>query len=330
MAVAWSRCMSSGRGRSGADKGEAGEFVFPALMGWARLAPMRTLVCWLMLVAVACGQDAALQAQLEQVYGFWRQSMIQKDYPSWAKVTAAHRQVIVKNRLNSERRVFPIGIFEVPAAPPSLAGLKNVQAKRNGRTAKCIYFGKVDFSVGGEPTDNLLVIDFVQENNGWKYDVAEFVNLGALPEVRQELGRGDFSYIEKTKEFAPTGVVPPLPVAVPVAKYIAKVYVFCPGREVDVSVNRVSKHRFGNAKEAELVMGGVRDGKNEISYSIKGLPGGDGKEALSIRVYVMSQIDGVKPIKAFEYQVLEGGAVQGTGAAAFDFDAAMAAKLLGK
>jgi hypothetical protein len=288
------------------------------------------MLCWLLMLWTAKGQDTTLQGQLEQVYGSWRQAMVQKDYSAWTKVTATHRQMTVKNRLNSERRIFPKGIFEVPAAPPVLAGLKNVQVKRNGRTAKLIYFGKVDFGVGGDPTDNLLVIDFVQENTGWKYDVTEFVNLAALPDVRAELGKGDLAYITKTPEFSPSGVVPPVPIAVPVAKYIAKVYVFCPGRSVDVTVNRISKHRFGNAKEAELVMGGVVDGKNEIQYSIKGLPGGNGKEALAVRVYVFSQIEGVKPIKAFEYQVLEGEPLLGSGNATFEFDAAMAAKLLGK
>lgn len=288
------------------------------------------MIYWMLMLWTAMAQDTALQRQLEPVYGYWRQAMVQKDYTTWTKVTAAHRQMMVKNRLHSERRVFPKGIFEVPAVPPVLAGLKNVQSRRNGRTAKLIYFGKVDFGVGGEPTDNLLVIDFVQENTGWKYDVAEFVNLAALPDVRAELNKGDLSYITKTPEFAPGGLVPPVPIAVPVAKYIAKVYVFCPGRSVDVTVNRVSKHRLGNAKEAELVMGGVVDGKNQIEYSIKGLPGGNGKEALAIRVYVLSQIEGVKPIKAFEYQVLEGEAVHGSGHATFEFDAAMAAKLLGK
>lgn len=291
---------------------------------------MKTLVCWCMMVTAALGQDAALQGQLETIYGYWRNAMVQKDYTSWTKVTAAHRQMIVKNRLNSERRIFPKGIFEVPAAPPALAGLKNVQAKRNGRTAKLVYYGKIDFGVGGDPTDNLLVVDFVQENTGWKYDMAEFVNLSALPEVREEISKGDFSYIAKTAELTPTGVVPPVPMAIPVAKYISKVYVFCPGRSVDVTVNKISKHRFGNAKEAELVMGGVIDGKNEISYSVKGLPGGTGKEALAIRVYVFSQIDGVKPLKVYEYQILEGETLKGAGEATFEFDAAMSATVLGK
>jgi hypothetical protein len=305
-------------------------FALQFVGGYPSLVAMKWLLIALMMITAARGQDVALQSQLEQIYGFWRNATIQKDYPAWVKVTAAHRQAIVKNRLNSERRVFPRAIFEIPAAPPALSGLRNVQAKRNGRTAKLIYFGKVDFGLGGEPTGNLLVVDFVLENTGWKYDVAEFVSLAALADVRQELQRGDLQYIAKTPEFNPTGIVPPTPPMLPVAKYIAKVYVFCPGRMVDVSINRVSKHRFGNAKEAELVMGGVRDGKNEISYSVKGLPGSKGNEAMAIRVYVFSQIEGVKPLKVYEYQVNEGGTIQGSGATAFEFDASMAAKLLGK
>jgi hypothetical protein len=284
----------------------------------------------IMMTGWGQGQDAALQKSLENVYVFWRNAMIKKDFPAWQKVTAAHRQQTVKNRLNSERRVFPKAIFEVPTSPPALTGLQVVQVKRNARTAKCIYYGKIDFGVGGEPTDNLLVVDFVQEASGWKFDVAEFVNLGALPDVRTELAKGDLSYIEKTKEFSPTGVVPPVPMAIPIAKYIAKVYVFCPGRAVDVTVNKSSKHSFGNAKDAQLIMGGVRDGVNEVSYSVKGVPGGKGNEALAIRVYVFSQVDGVKPIKAFEYQVLEGGVVQGAGQKTFTFDAAMVNQLMGK
>lgn len=283
-----------------------------------------------LMTGMVSGQDAALQGSLENVYAFWRNAMIKRDFPSWQKATAAHRQQTVRNRLNSERRVFPKAIFEVPTSPPALAGLKAVQVKRNGRTVKCIYYGKIDFGVGGEPTENLLVVDFVQEASGWKYDVAEFVNLGALPDVREELAKGDLSYIEKTKEFAPSGVVPPMPMAIPVAKYIAKVYVFCPGRAVDVTVNKVSKHTFGNAKDAQLIMGGVRDGVNEVSYAVKGVPGGKGNEALAIRVYVFSQVEGVKPIKAFEYQVLEGETVQGAGQKTFTFDAAMVKQLMGK
>lgn len=294
------------------------------------LVLMRIFLVLCMLISSAVAQDAALQGQLENVYAFWRNAMIKRDHAAWSKVTASHRQMIVRNRLNSERRVFPKAIFEVPTAPPALTGLKALQVKSNGRTAKCVYFGKIDFGVGGDPTENLIVVDFVQEATGWKYDLAEFVSLAVLPDVRKELSEGNLNYIEKTPEFAPSGKVPPIPALVPVAKYIGKVYVFCPGRVVDVTVNKISQHRFGNAKEAELLMGGVRDGENEVSFSIKGVPGGKGNEALTIRVYAFSQVEGVKPIKVFEYQVLEGKEIKPNGTMTFALDAASAATLLGK
>jgi hypothetical protein len=241
-----------------------------------------------------------------------------------------HRRIEVKNRILSEKRAFPATVFNLPAPPPALIGLKFLEAKQNGPTAKASYFGKVDFGVGGEPTDNLLVLSFVRGGAGWLYDRADFVNLAALPEVRRELASGDLGYLHETPEASPSGVVPPTPIEVNTAKYIAKVYVFCPGREVRVQVNKISRHRFANAKEAEIVIGGAKDGPNEVQYAIKKLEGGTDKEALTIRVYLMSQVEGVKPIKIYEHQIAEGGKTKPFGTSNFVVDSATAAKLAGR
>jgi hypothetical protein len=300
---------------------------------------MRIFLLWLLTVTVslaqqqpsaAIEQQQALRKELETVYQTWRSSMVIKDAKAWSNITAAHRQSIVRNRLNSERRPFPQAVFQVPAAPPALTGLRAVQIQQKGFTAKCIYFGKIDFAVGGEPTDNLIIIDYVMENQVWKYDIAEFVSLVALPDVRAELAKGDLSYIEKTSAFRPTGIVPPVQALVPLAKYIGKVYVFCPGRSVKVTVNGISRHTFGNAKEAEIITGGLRDGANAISYEAKDLPGATGNEALSIRVYALSQINGVMPVKLYEYQVEEGKKPQASGSHGFNLDAAVAHKISGR
>ncbi len=132
--------------------------------------------------------------------------------------------------------------------------------------------------MGGDPTDNLLVLSFVKGGGGWLYDRADFVNLAALPAVRKELAAGDLKYLKETPEAQPSGEVPPTPIAAQPAKYVAKVYVFCPGREVKVQINKISRHRFANAKEAEIVIGGAVDGSNEVQYSVKKLDGGTGKE----------------------------------------------------
>jgi hypothetical protein len=136
--------------------------------------------------------------------------------------------------------------------------------------------------------------------------------------------------VVETPDFQASGAVPATPPAVPAAKYIAKVYVFCPGREVQVQVNQFSRHRFANAKEAEIVLGGAQDGANTVTYTAKGLDGGTGKEALAIRVYLMSEIEGTQPIKVFEYRVEEGGALTPFGKGTFTVDPETAAKLLPK
>jgi hypothetical protein len=274
--------------------------------------------------------DEALKAKLEKTYSVWRDSLIKKDFRLWQQVTAEHRQTEVKNRIVSEKLPFPASVFNLPAPPPLLGGLKFLAATRNGRTAKASYFGKIDFGVGGEPTDNLLVLSFIQNGDRFLYDKADFVNLTALPDVREELARGDLSYLKGVPEAQPTGIVPVAPVAVQPATTLAKVYVFCPGREVEVLVNKVSRHKFINGKEAETVIGGARGGLNEVQYAVTKLEEGTGQEAMTIRVYLLSEVQGVKPIKVFEYQVAEKQAAAPHGTAYFDLDQSLLAKLKGK
>lgn len=292
---------------------------------------MRQLIyLFLCLGTAVAGAREALRPALESSYNAWRDAIIRKDANAWQRATAAHRRIEVKNRILSERRAFPASVFDLPAPPPPLSGLAFLDAQQNGPTAKAAYFGKVDFGIGGAPSDNLLVLSFVRGGTGWLYDRADYVNLAALPDVRRELAAGNLKYLRETPEARPSGVVPPTPIEVGPAQYIAKVYVFCPGREVQVQVNKISRHRFANAKEAEIVIGGAKDGPNEVQFSAKKLEGGTGKEALAIRVYLMSQVPGVKPIKAFEHLVAEGGAVKPFGTSNFVVDAAMVAKLAGR
>lgn len=281
-----------------------------------------------MLAGVA-GAQVELRPALESSYNAWRNAVIQKDARAWERATAEHRRMEVKNRILAEKRAFPATVFNLPTPPPSISGLQFLEAKQNRATAKASYFGKIDFGVGGTPTDNLIVLSFIRGGTGWLYDRADFVNLVALPEVRAELAKGDLQYLKETPEAQPSGVVPPTPVEMRPAKIIAKVYVFCPGREVQVQVNKFSRHRFANAKEAEIILGGALDGLNEVQFSTKKLEGGTGKEAMTIRVYLMSEVEGVKPIKIFEYQAAEGGAVLPFGTKNFVVDAAAVSKLAG-
>jgi len=282
------------------------------------------------LLTTFSAAQVALRPALEKTYNTWRDAIIRQDAAAWQRVTATHRRVEVHNLIVSQKLPFPASVFKLPTPPPELKGLTFLDAKQNGPTATAAYFGKIDFGVGGTPTDNLLVLAFVSENGEWLYDRADFVNLEALPEVRRELAAGDLKYLKEAPEAQPSGKIPMAPMEAPTAKYIAKVYVFSPGREVKVQINKISHHRFANAKEAEIVIGGAVDGLNEVQYGITKLPGGTGTEALTVRVYLLSQVKDVKPLKVFEYQVAENGVPKAFDTGTFNVDAAMVAKLMGK
>ncbi|MBT8043953.1 MAG: hypothetical protein KJO79_03300 [Verrucomicrobiae bacterium] len=274
-------------------------------------------------------RQVALAKSLQDVYVYWRQAMITKNHSAWKQITASHRQLAIQNRVFSEKGQWPGDVFKLPTAPPPLNGLKLLRARSKGVTAKSVYFGKIDFGIGGKPTENLLVLSFVYEGRGWKYDTAEFINLSNLKDVRAKIKAGDLSYVDGTA-FLPTGVKPPRPIIVPRVKYIAKIYTYCPGREVKARVNKISQHRFQDTQQSEVVIGGARDGMNELWYSIKDLPGYKGDDPMTVRIYLMSQIPGVKPIKVYQYQTKKGEKPKAQGSVMFRVDAATGAKVLGR
>lgn len=315
----------------GGRKNDGSIFLF---LGHSHVVMRKTLLlttCCLLLSQMFAAAQADLGRTLGGVYQQWRQAFVKKDYRTWSAVTAEHRQIAVRNRIYSERRAFPASIFDVPVMPPGLGGLKLLRAEAKGTAAKAVFFGKVDFGVPGRaPTDNMLVLNFVNSRGGWKYDEAEYVNLSALPEVRKQLLAGDLSYV-KSPEFGPSATPPAnqIPLKGPV-KYIAKVYVYAPGREVEVAVNKISRHKFQNTKAAEIVIGGALDGRNEVQFGVKKLPGGTGQEPMTVRVYLMSEVRGVKPIKIFERLVPEGGKVERYTTQYFTLGAKEAAALQGR
>jgi len=278
--------------------------------------------------AQVADQQLKLGQSLDEVYTYWRDAMVKRDYRAWHQVSTTHRRIALQNRIFSEKGEWPADIFNIPAPPPTLKGLKMLRARNKGMSAKSVYFGKVNFGIGAAPTDNLLLLSFVYEGRGWKYDTAEFINLDNLKDVRAQIASGNLAYVDD-QAFLPTGVKPLTPHEVPRAKYIAKVYSYCPGREVKVRVNKISKHRFQDNQQSEVVIGGARDGINELSYEIRDLPGYQGDDPITIRVYLMSQVEGIKHIKIYQYQTRQGEKPKAQDSAVFQVNAETAAKILG-
>lgn len=289
----------------------------------------RFFAVFAVMTALASGQDE-LRPALEKTYKTWRQSLKMRSDITWMQVTAKHRQIHVKNRILSEKRRFPAAVFDLPALPPSIEGLKFLGVRRNGPTAKAYYYGKIDFGIGEVESSNLMVLSFIGSTRSWFYDQMEFINLAALGDVRAEFAQGDMRYIDATPELLPNGQIPAVPLEIGNVAVIAKVYVFCPGREVKVQINQTSRHEFVNGQEAELVIGGARMGTNEIQFAVTHLEDKDLKPPMAIRVYLMSEVAGVKPIKAFEYLVEDGMPIKGFGKGQFVVDRSILDQLEGR
>lgn len=259
----------------------------------------------LLILSGAIHAQDTVEKDLRTTYQAWRKAILAKDEVAWRNITAPHRRMEVKNRIVSEKKPFPRAVFDLPADPADLANLKLLATKRSGATATQYYFGPIDFGTGAKAGDNLLVLHFIGAGRQWLYDRSEFINLAALPDVRTELKEGKLDYIHQTPELQPKGEVPPTPVEVPPADIIAKVYVFCPGRDVTVQINGISSHSFSNDQTAQIVLGGAKAGANEVQFAVSGAAQNDLKEPFCVRVYLLSQVHGVKPIKAYEYQTTE-------------------------
>ena len=292
---------------------------------------MNRIICglFLILTGISPAQDI-LRPDLENCYRSWRQSILSKNAVVWAKVTAPHRRAEVKNRILSEKKAFPAAVFDLPGDPPAIEGLKFLALKRKGPTASLYYFGQIDFGNGAKADRSLLILHFVGADRSWFYDHAKFENLVALPDVQQELEQGKINYLDETPALHPKGEIPPIPAEVREAEFIAKLYVYCPGREVRAQVNGLSQHHAINDKVAELVIGGAKSGSNTVQFTVQDMPEATEREDLAVRVYVFSQVEDVKPIKAYEFLLKPGENAKGFTKGSFVINPAMIDSLMGK
>lgn len=270
-------------------------------------------------VAAPAPSQAQLKSDLETAYNTWRQHMVRQNYEGWQKTTSAYRKVKVRNMAVSEKRPWPQSLFNQHISPPSLLPLRYIGSVVKGPTAAATYFGKVDWGIGGAPSENAYVLLFTNERGEWKYDQARFFNLAQLPKVRERLRNNDATVLEEQDGFQPTGIIPPVPPVCPVPQYIGKIFVDCPGRIVKARINNVSDHVFEDARMAEVISGGLRNGINSIDLNVTPAPNGK-PGPLNIMVYVMPETVGNFPGQAYSCAIPANQAAQ-NGTATFTITA---------
>lgn len=231
--------------------------------------------------------DPTLRPTLENTYHAWYTAMASKDVVRWEEVTAFSRQMEIRNIIISQKLPFPETFFADPLESPTLTGLIGLGVLSTGQTATSTYFGKANF--GGAPKngpiDNLIVLHFLREDGTWKFDRLRVVKTGSDPELLLQIRNADFSFL-RGEEFQPTPQLPPVPQPVETPELIAEAWVDASGYKVNIVVNGHETGTFSNVKTAELIVGGVRQGSNQITITTESITGGsDGVPKVEVAIY---------------------------------------------
>ena len=237
----------------------------------------------------------------ETVYNTWRLSMIRGNEQAWRASTCRSRQMKVRNLIISQRGNFPRDFFRETQEAPNIDNFVFVGALLGckGQTMACTYVGKLQLG-DGQPRENAYVLELVQEQGRWKMDQTRFFDLAQLPDVKKRLYSKDISILKEQDGFMPYDCVPGTPIACRAPELIGKVFVDCPGRYIEMSINGVSVHEFEDERRADVISGGLKRGKNTITYKIKDREGLK-KPTMAIGLFVAPETPGNQGVCVFDH-----------------------------
>ena len=243
----------------------------------------------------------AARATAERVYSTWRIGMVRKDETAWRSATTKARQMKVRNLIVSQKGNFPHDFFHDQPEPPSLDKFVYIGSLTGcgTRTLASTYVGNVKLGEG-KVAENAFVLLFVYEDGKWKFDQSRLFNLDSVPQVKERLHKGDLSVLMEQDGFHPYGAAPAVPAPCGRPQLIGKVFVDAPGRSIDMRINGVSVHQFEDERRADVISGGLKRGRNTISYTIKTnekLP----HATMAIGLFVMPETPGNKPVCVFDH-----------------------------
>jgi len=274
----------------GTEKGSQVMFRFLSLIVFAS-----------MIVNAAADSNVTLEKQLRPVYDSWSRAMLAKNYEAWKSATAYARQVETRNSVVSQKKAFPRAMFSVPMRPPRIAGLAFLSAKAKGPTATAVYFGRVDFEVGGNVPESLLVLRFLREGHQWKFYTLSMIN--QLPaELIRDVRANKLGFL-KEPDFQPSGRPPMIQKECPKPDYVADLHVIGLGFQSEVTINGISEHFVSDDFGTQLVMGGLRKGKNTIQIKNKALgTSKSGRKYAKVTVHVKTGKKSNPIIQVFEFK----------------------------
>lgn len=257
------------------------------------------------------------RATTERVYNTWRLGMMRGDETAWRSATSRSRQTRVRNLIVSQKGAFPDDFFRNQPEPPSLDKFSYIGciASADKRSLAVTYVGKVQLG-SAEAHDNAFVLLYVLEDGRWKFDQSRLFDLSRLPKVRERLQRRDLSVLKEQDGFHPYAEPPQVPAQCPAPQLIGKVFVDAPGRAIEMKINGISVHQFDDERRADVISGGLRRGRNTISYTIQTHEKLE-HPTMAIGLFVMPETPGNQPVCVFDH-ILDASDVAKGGEFTFD------------
>jgi hypothetical protein len=207
----------------------------------------------------------------------------------------------------SQRQPYPEAVFAVPMRPPDITRLKLLEVEAVGDTAHLVYFGRVDLGLEREEIpDNLLVLRYIRDPEGWRFDTSRMVNLEGVPDVRASLKEGAKPDFLNDPEFTPPGQVPPVPAVCKVPQYMAAFQIESIGYETRVKINGFDYPAVKDIAINQLVIGGLERDENALELAIQAteLPPGE-ERSLEINVMVVQPDNSQAPISVYRWRTNE-------------------------
>lgn len=256
------------------------------------------------LTATVEAQDSALRATLERAYNQWRAAVIAKDARAWAGAVTMYRQVLTRNLIVSQRQAFPQAVFAVAVEPPDITGLRLLEVQAVGDTAHLLYFGKIN--MGGDPAeipDNVLMLKFFMEKSGWKYDSSKLMKLIDQPELRAQLQKGGVPDFLDYPEFTPPGTAPAVPPLCDPPQHMAGCTLQTFGYKTKMTLNGFDYPVMTDQADKLLVIGGLKNGLNDLTLTVKptDIPAGE-ERLLQVDIFVSSGKAGQPGVRVFHHE----------------------------
>lgn len=232
------------------------------------------------VIPLRSAEESNVRRELDHAYTSWREAIISRDISAWQQTTASYRQLLTRNLIVSQKQPFPEAMFALPIKPPETTTLRFLKSEVKGDTAHLIYFGKVDVGLvdAAEIPECILILKFVKESAGWKFDTTRMVNLANAPEVKSTLQTGGSAPFLSEPVFNPSGIVPATAKPCPQPDRIGVLRVVSFGYEARASVNGFEVASVQNNAEEHIIIGGLNNGENPLTLNVKSLPIPEGEE----------------------------------------------------